>query len=207
MYRSTQDDEIYEFVSAAGRGDITALKNYISKNINVNSKNHLGHTALAEAVINGRVDSLDTLIENKADINQKINGKPILILSVMSNSDECTEKLLEVSNLKINEMDTLGLTALEYFSSPFNKSPSGDDAHVKTLIKFLSRDDIDINSCRRASTVAANETKEILQNYIENPEAIRNHLKENSNDPTKTVTLDERGATAASIQKSSEIKK
>ena len=60
-----------EFFAAARKGDIPAVKAFLDKGVDVNSKTRYGATALSYACDKGHVELVKFLIERGADVNQK----------------------------------------------------------------------------------------------------------------------------------------
>src|SRR5215831_791976 len=60
-----------EFFAAARRGDIPAIKAFLDKGVDVNSKTRYGATALSYACDKGHVEVVKLLIERGADVNMK----------------------------------------------------------------------------------------------------------------------------------------
>jgi len=60
-----------EFFAAARKGDIPAIKAFLDKGVNVNSKTRYGATALPYACDKGHVELVRFLIDRGADVNMK----------------------------------------------------------------------------------------------------------------------------------------
>src|SRR5262249_42810315 len=58
-----------EFLAAARKSDVAAVKAMLDKGVDVNSKNHYGATALSYACDRGSVEMVRLLIERGADVN------------------------------------------------------------------------------------------------------------------------------------------
>ncbi len=58
-----------EFLAAARKSDVAAVKAMLDKGVDVNTKNHYGATALAYACDRGSVEIVKLLIERGADVN------------------------------------------------------------------------------------------------------------------------------------------
>src|SRR5215510_6897105 len=66
IYAQNQTDE---FLTAARKSDVAAVKAMLDKGIDVNVKNHYGATALSYACDRGNVEMVKLLIERGADVN------------------------------------------------------------------------------------------------------------------------------------------
>jgi ankyrin repeat protein len=68
---ATAQDANEEFFAAARRGDAVAVKAFLDKGVDVNSKTRYGATALSYACDKGHVEVVKLLIERGADVNVK----------------------------------------------------------------------------------------------------------------------------------------
>src|SRR5215216_1981010 len=66
---ASAQDANEEFFAAARRGDAAALKAFLDKGVDVNSKTRYGATALSYACDKGHVEVVRLLIERGADVN------------------------------------------------------------------------------------------------------------------------------------------
>lgn len=70
MSASAQDGN-EEFLAAARRGDVAAVKAFLDKGVDVNTKTRYGATALSYACDKGHIEVVKLLIERGADVNVK----------------------------------------------------------------------------------------------------------------------------------------
>ncbi|HSD05746.1 ankyrin repeat domain-containing protein [Flavobacterium sp.] len=71
-------------------------------------------TPLCVAISKGELEIVKKFIEYGADVNQKSNGLTPLMIAARYNKAEIVKYLLEDCDVKINEKDDNGLTALNY---------------------------------------------------------------------------------------------
>lgn len=71
-------------------------------------------TPLCVAIIKGDIEVVKKFVEYGTDVNQKSNGLTPLMIAARSNKVEIVKFLLENPNIKINEKDSNGFTALKY---------------------------------------------------------------------------------------------
>ena len=64
-------DKNEEFLAAARKGDVAAVKAFLDKGVDVNSKTRYGATALSYACDKGHLEVVKLLIERGADVNVK----------------------------------------------------------------------------------------------------------------------------------------
>ena len=63
------EDPAEELLAAARKGDVAAVRAFLDKGVDVNSKNRYGATALSYACDRGNLDLVTLLIERGADVN------------------------------------------------------------------------------------------------------------------------------------------
>ena len=68
---ASAQDKNEEFLAAARKGDVAAVKGFLDKGVDVNSKTRYGATALSYACDKGHVEVVRLLIERGADVNVK----------------------------------------------------------------------------------------------------------------------------------------
>ncbi|WP_348811760.1 ankyrin repeat domain-containing protein [Flavobacterium maritimum] len=71
-------------------------------------------TPLCVAIIKGDLEIVKKFIEYGVDVNQKSNGLTPLMIAARSNKATIVKYLVENCNVKINEKDSNGFTALKY---------------------------------------------------------------------------------------------
>lgn len=71
-------------------------------------------TPLCVAIIKGDLEIVKKFIEYGVDVNQKSNGLTPLMIAARSNKVTIVKYLVENCNVKINEKDSNGFTALKY---------------------------------------------------------------------------------------------
>jgi uncharacterized protein len=71
-------------------------------------------TPLCVAISKGELEIVKKFVEYGADVNQKSNGLTPLMIAARYNKAEIVKYLLENSNVKVNEKDSNGYTALNY---------------------------------------------------------------------------------------------
>jgi uncharacterized protein len=69
---------------------------------------------LCVAISKGELEIVKKFVEYGADVNQKSNGLTPLMIAARYNKAEIVKYLLENSNVKVNEKDSNGYTALNY---------------------------------------------------------------------------------------------
>lgn len=125
-----------KLLNAARTGDLLQVKELLSSGVNVNSHDPESRTtALHEAAMNGRFESLQLLLEQGADVNAKdLSGDTALHLASSNAHNEAVQLLLE-KGAHINASNTAGYTALH--EAVFQ-------AHNSTVLLLLqNRADID----------------------------------------------------------------
>ncbi len=98
-----------EFIDAAGKGSVKAVKEFLDAGINSNAKNKDGYTALIYATSNGYKDIVKLLLA-KADINANNYGTALHRAAVARHKD-IVEMLLN-KGANVNAQDGFGNTAL-----------------------------------------------------------------------------------------------
>ncbi|MFY9557039.1 MAG: ankyrin repeat domain-containing protein [Blastocatellia bacterium] len=68
---ASAQDPNEEFLAAARKGDVAAIKSFLDKGVDVNTKTRYGATALSYACDKGHVEVVRLLIERGADVNAK----------------------------------------------------------------------------------------------------------------------------------------
>ncbi len=98
---------------SASRGMPRTSGNLIaSSKIDINQVDVNGHSALAQAIVNGHNEIVQMLLKWKADLTRKTNeGNTLLMLAVLSRKPELVELLLK-RRVDVNAQDNVGDTAL-----------------------------------------------------------------------------------------------
>ncbi|MHC4558379.1 MAG: ankyrin repeat domain-containing protein [Planctomycetota bacterium] len=97
---------------AATDGDLEQVKLFITKGVDVNSKDDWGRTALHKAAQNGHADVVKFLIDSNADINVKDRSQMTPLHYAAGKADKKSVELLLSKGADINAKDRNGGTAL-----------------------------------------------------------------------------------------------
>jgi hypothetical protein len=104
-------DQGEDFLSAARRGDLAAVKTFLDKGVDVNTKTRYGATALAYACDKGHTEVVRLLIERGADVNVRdtfYNATPIT-WAAMKGHIEITRMLLDKGARGIDQVLMMGV--------------------------------------------------------------------------------------------------
>jgi ankyrin repeat protein len=107
-----------ELLYAAGRGDLTAVRELIAKGVSVNAANHVGGTALMSACASYRSEIVEFLLQAGADVNLRTNDSRTALHAAVGSSPSLPEKqrvcvrLLLNRGAQMDAQDNSGLTPL-----------------------------------------------------------------------------------------------
>jgi ankyrin repeat protein len=107
-----------ELLYAAGRGDLTSVRELIAKGVSVNAANHVGGTALMSACASYRSEIVEFLLQAGADVNFRTNDGRTALHTAVGSSPSLPEKqkdcvrLLLNHSVQIDAQDNSGLTPL-----------------------------------------------------------------------------------------------
>jgi ankyrin repeat protein len=138
-----------KFVKNAALGNDMKLMERLNKGSNINSKNYNGQTALIEAALNGKIDTVNLLIKKGADLNQRgKNARTALMWACMADRIQMVQSLLahgaDVNVKDRNNQNALMLAAgkgnaacvnslLEAGADPMTKDNNGATAYTLAL--------------------------------------------------------------------------
>ena len=138
-----------KFVKNAALGNDIKVIERLNKGSNINSKNYNGQTALIEAALNGKIDTVNLLIKKGADLNQRgKNARTALMWVCLSGRIQMVQSLLahgaDVNVKDRNNQNALMLAAgkgnaacvnslLEAGADPMAKDNNGATAYTLAL--------------------------------------------------------------------------
>jgi ankyrin repeat protein len=109
---SANERKEYMFRSAAGSGNLDAVKEFLDDGVDVNSSSNSGYTALLASSLRGHLPVVKVLIEHGANVNARDNdGDFPLLASISSGHTDIAELLLE-NGADINMKNRRGVTPL-----------------------------------------------------------------------------------------------
>ena len=150
---ATAQDKNEEFFAAARKGDAAAVKAFLDKGVDVNSKTRYGATALSYACDKGHVEVVRLLIERGADVNVKdtFYGEVPLGWALSHGHAEVVKLLLDKGAAGIERALTSGVQ-------------DGKVEIVKAVVEKggLKPDTLN-NALRRASSVGNKEIIDLLK--------------------------------------------
>jgi ankyrin repeat protein len=147
IYSDQQKKDGLRLISAAGKGDIEAVKSLLKKDIYIHTQDKEGRCALVAAAYQNHLEIVDLLIAAGADVNMKDNTLQSAYL--ISTSDGFTELLKK----------TLKAGADVYCTDSYNGTGlirAADRGHVE-IIKELLKTDIRVNHINRIGWTALHE--------------------------------------------------
>ncbi len=105
-----------DFIKAAQKGDLPAVKSFIVNGANVDKKDEYGQTALMAASQAGQIEIVQALIANGANVDKKDDyGQTALMAASASGHKDVVQALLDKgADVKAKQND--GVTALMYAS-------------------------------------------------------------------------------------------
>lgn len=132
------ENVVDDFFMTIINNDVEKVKTLLSVGgVDVNAKNKDGRTALIEAAMEGHVEVVRLLLENKADVNEKITKAcATALMAAACNGHTETVKLLLENKADINAETSNGGTALQY---------AAYKGHIE-VVKLLLENKADVNA-------------------------------------------------------------
>ncbi len=132
----SQDELNGEFLLAAEKGNIDALKACLDKHVDINTTNRQGRTAIVIASLNKHYDCVELLISAGADINKQDQTcfNPFLISCL--NNDLTLLRLVLPANPDLNCLSRFGGVGI---------TPASEKGHVEIVRELLLHTDINVN--------------------------------------------------------------
>jgi serine/threonine-protein phosphatase 6 regulatory ankyrin repeat subunit B len=109
---SANEQKEYMFRSAAGSGNLDAVKEFLNDGVDVNSSSNRGYTALISASLRGHTAIVNILLENGADVNARDNDGDSPLMASISKGHTDVAKLLLGNGADVNMKDRQGITPL-----------------------------------------------------------------------------------------------
>ena len=116
--------------SAAGGGDIEAVKKFLATGADVNVKDKRGFTPLHWASISGHKEAAELLIDNGADVNAMRGGGGTPLSYAASWGHEEIVELLIANGADVNVKDAFSETPLDVATHPDNPNASAETADL-----------------------------------------------------------------------------
>jgi len=116
--------------SAAGGGDIEAVKEFLAPGADVNVKDKRGFTPLHWASISGHKEAVELLIDNGADVNAMRGGGGTPLSYAASWGHEEIVELLIANGADVNVKDAFSETPLDVATHPDNPNASAETADL-----------------------------------------------------------------------------
>ena len=116
--------------SAAGGGDIEAVKEFLAAGADVNVKDKRGFTPLHWASISGHKEAVELLIDNGADVNAMRGGGGTPLSYAASWGHEEIVELLIANGADVNVKDAFSETPLDVATHPDNPNASAETADL-----------------------------------------------------------------------------
>ncbi len=131
---------IKTFLDAVEKGNVSKVKDLISRGANVNVKDKDGWTALIIASFEGHIEIAKELIANGTDVNAKANnGVTALVFAYVKGHDEIFKELID-RGADVNEIDQImqkRLFDLGYFSGePDGKTGKNTKDAIRSYQRF-----------------------------------------------------------------------
>ncbi|KAM0201883.1 hypothetical protein ACHAPI_001939 [Fusarium lateritium] len=93
-------ENVPQFLSAAATGDMAKIGQLLARGLDINSSDRLGYTALHEAICFGHYETVEFLLEQKADVNRKItHGGATLVHAAIERGLEHRQYLTDVRSI------------------------------------------------------------------------------------------------------------
>ena len=132
----SQDELKSEFLLAAEKGNVDALKSCLDNKVDINTTNRQGRTAIIIASLNKHYDCVELLIAAGADINKQDQTcfNPFLISCL--NNDLTLLRLVLPANPDLNCLSRFGGVGI---------TPASEKGHVEIVRELLLHTDINVN--------------------------------------------------------------
>ena len=132
----SQDELNGEFLLAAEKGNTDALKTCLDKQVDINTTNRQGRTAIVIASLNKHYDCVELLISAGADINKQDQTcfNPFLISCL--NNDLTLLRLVLPAKPDLNCLSRFGGVGI---------TPASEKGHVEIVRELLTHTDINVN--------------------------------------------------------------
>ena len=118
-----------KFVKNAALGNNMRIMERLNKGSSINSKNYNGQTALIEAALNGKIDTVNLLIKKGADLNQRgKSARTALMWACLAGEIQTVQSLL-ANGADINVKDRNNRNALMLAAK------EGNDNIVRSLLE------------------------------------------------------------------------
>ena len=145
LYKAKMDTGKY--FTAVRNGDLITVKNQLTNNIDINTKDANNETGIIIATDRNDVEIVKLLLEHNADVNivsDKIDNTPIMIASVKGYRD-IVQLLIEKSNPDMTILNGYGGTAL---------IPACERGHVDVVKLLLEKTNVKVNHINRLGWTA-----------------------------------------------------
>lgn len=160
-----------EFFAAARKGDAAAVKAFLDKGVNVNSKTRYGATALSYACDKGHVEVVKLLIERGADVNSRdtFYGEVPLGWALSKGHAEIVKLLLNNGAAGIERALMTGVQTgnAAIVKAVVEKGPKLDTLNSALVRAYASGNKEIIDLLKKAGATAAevNVDPEVLKSY------------------------------------------
>jgi ankyrin repeat protein len=158
--------EVRRCLQAGSGMDLVEVRRCLQAGIDVNFRDHNGHTPLHYAVAKNDLELVRELINHQADVNCQDNyGWTALHYASFNGLSTMVEELIRHGDIKFNiQTNDSGKGTVLHCASV-----TGNLAIVKLLIPYVDRT-IQNNHGKTALEVGTNEIKEFISNYQDIPE-------------------------------------
>ena len=136
-----------KYFAAVRNGDLTAVKNQLKNNIDLNIKDANSETGIIIATDRNDIAMVNLFLEHGADVNiasNKIDNTPIMIASVKGYTD-IVELLIEKSNPDMTILNGYGGTAL---------IPACERGHVDVVKLLLEKTNVKVDHINKLGWTA-----------------------------------------------------
>jgi len=111
---SQSDDTNDKFITSCAKGELSKVRNYLKRGVDINARNRARWTALAYACRYGHRDIIKLLVENGADVNQTVNtGSTPLYLALNEGYYDIADYLIK-HKADVNIADIMGMSPLAW---------------------------------------------------------------------------------------------
>jgi ankyrin repeat protein len=170
---SANERKEYMFRSAAGSGNLDAVKEFLDDGVDVNSSSNSGYTALLASSLRGYTAVVKVLIEHGADVNARDNDGDFPLLASISNGHTDVAKLLLENGADINMKNRRGVT-------PLIQAAEKGETEIVRILLIKGADVTDTSYSNETALMAAerNGNKEIEKLLREKEESAKIEKKE-----------------------------